>query len=172
MITFSVVVPVYNAVDVLERCIQSVLRQTEQDFELLLADDGSTDGSGQLCDQWATRDARIRVIHQANKGLSATRNILIAHAKGTYIAPIDADDWVEPTYLHTLYSLCSRWNVPMAGCNHWLDGTTQAKVRYDQSMPDTLMTAQQACHGVLYHQPPDVSTWAVSYTHLTLPTIA
>ena len=93
--------------------------------------------------------ARIRVIHQANKGLSATRNILIAHAKGTYIAPIDADDWVEPTYLHTLYSLCSRWNVPMAGCNHWLDGTTQAKVRYDQSMPDTLMTAQQACHGVL-----------------------
>ena len=68
MITFSVVVPVYNAVDVLKRCIQSVLRQTEQDFELLLADDGSTDGTGQLCDQWATRDARIRVIHQANQG--------------------------------------------------------------------------------------------------------
>lgn len=87
MITFSVMIPVYNAKSVLNRCIQSVLDQTEQNFELLLVDDGSTDGSGELCDQWGMQDPRVRVIHQQNKGVSATRNVLLANARGS-ISPL------------------------------------------------------------------------------------
>lgn len=87
MITFSVVVPVYNAVDVLERCIQSVLRQTEQDFELLLADDGSTDGTGQLCDQWATRDARIPGYPPSQQGLICYKKYPDCPCEGNLYCP-------------------------------------------------------------------------------------
>lgn len=168
MITFSVMIPVYNAKSVLNRCIQSVLDQTEQNFELLLVDDGSTDGSGELCDQWGMQDPRVRVIHQQNKGVSATRNVLLANARGEYIAPIDADDWVEPEYLQVLYALCKRWHVSVAACNHWLHGSHRQQVCFDQGASDCLLTAQQACHGVLYHRPPDVCIWGKIYRRTLL----
>ena len=90
--TVSVVIPVYNVKPYLERCVQSVLRQTYTDIEILLVDDGSTDGSGQLCDQIATLDKRIRVIHQQNQGLSGARNTGIRLAIGEYIFFLDSDD--------------------------------------------------------------------------------
>ena len=99
----SVVVPVYNSAPYLETCLRSLLAQTWQDWEAILVDDGSTDGSARLCDTWAKKEPRLRVIHQENAGVSAARNAGIAAARGDYLAFVDADDWVEPDYLQTLF---------------------------------------------------------------------
>lgn len=88
----SVVIPVYNVMPYLERCVMSVLNQTYKDLEIILVDDGSKDDSGKLCDELATRDERIRVIHQENQGLSAARNTGIRYAIGEYIIFLDSDD--------------------------------------------------------------------------------
>lgn len=99
----SVVIPVYNVKPYLERCVQSVLRQTYQDIEVILVDDGSKDGSGELCDQIALTDKRIRVIHQENQGLSSARNMGICSATGDYIIFLDADDlWLMEDGLEKL----------------------------------------------------------------------
>lgn len=90
--TVSVVIPVYNVKPYLERCVNSVLNQTYKDLEIVLVDDGSTDGSGELCEQIATCDQRISVIHQENQGLSGARNTGIRQATGEYITFIDSDD--------------------------------------------------------------------------------
>jgi raffinose-raffinose alpha-galactotransferase len=88
----SVVIPVYNVKPYLERCVQSVIRQTYKDLEIILVDDGSTDGSGDLCDQLAVTDKRICVIHQENQGLSGARNTGIRQATGEYVIFLDSDD--------------------------------------------------------------------------------
>ena len=92
MLKVSVVIPVYNVMPYLERCVQSVVRQTYQNLEIILVDDGSTDGSGKLCDKIAGTDQRIRVIHQKNQGLSGARNTGIRQATGEYIVFLDSDD--------------------------------------------------------------------------------
>lgn len=96
---FSFIVPVYNVEKYLEQCVQSILCQPFDDFELILVDDGSTDSSGALCDKLAQTDARIRVIHQENGGLSEARNTGIRNAKGTYILFVDSDDYIAPGIL-------------------------------------------------------------------------
>ena len=88
----SVVIPVYNMQHTLDRCVESVLKQTFDNLEVLLVDDGSTDGSAQKCDSWAETDSRITVVHQPNGGLSKARNTGITHAKGDFLAFVDADD--------------------------------------------------------------------------------
>ena len=90
--TISVVIPVYNVKPYLERCVKSVLCQTYRDLEVVIVDDGSTDGSGELCDRFAAKDRRIIVIHQENQGLSAARNTGILHSTGEYIMFLDSDD--------------------------------------------------------------------------------
>ena len=92
--TVSIIVPVYNAGKTIGRCIDSILNQEYKDFELLLVDDGSTDDSGAICDARADRDSRVRVFHQANAGVSASRNLALDHAKGTYLQFLDSDDWI------------------------------------------------------------------------------
>ncbi len=98
----SVVVPVYNVAPYLRRCLDSLLAQTFRDFELVLVDDGSTDGSSAICDEYAEAEGRgvaVRVFHQSNTGVSAARNRGMAEARGCYISFVDADDWVEPGFL-------------------------------------------------------------------------
>ena len=94
--TVSIIVPVYNAEHTIPRCIESILNQEYSDFELLLVNDGSTDGSGAICDAYAARDARIRVIHKENTGVSDTRNTALTQARGTYLQFLDSDDWITP----------------------------------------------------------------------------
>lgn len=100
----SVVVPVYKVEAYLDQCVQSLLKQTFQDFELLLVDDGSPDRCGEMCDGYAAQDSRIRVIHQSNAGLSCARNAGIRQAQGDYITFVDSDDWVTEDYLSYLLS--------------------------------------------------------------------
>lgn len=94
----SIIVPVYNAEKYLSRCVDSILSQTMKDFELLLIDDGSQDESGRICDEYSEKDARVRVFHKPNGGVSSARNLGIDHAKGKYIIFIDSDDyWLLPS---------------------------------------------------------------------------
>lgn len=98
----SVIVPVYNAEQTLRRCVTSILEQQFTDLELLLVDDGSTDASGELCDEFAARDARVTVLHQENAGVSAARNHALEQAKGTYLQFLDSDDWITPDATRSL----------------------------------------------------------------------
>lgn len=95
----SVIVPVYKVEEYLEKCVQSILAQTERDFELILVDDGSPDRCGALCDSLAQTDPRIRVIHQENQGLGGARNTGIREARGDWLLLVDSDDWIEPKIL-------------------------------------------------------------------------
>lgn len=95
----SIIVPVYNAEAFLRRCIDSILAQSYTDFELLLIDDGSTDGSGTICDDYAVKDSRVRVFHKKNGGVSSARNVGLDNAEGDYITFCDADDYVTESWL-------------------------------------------------------------------------
>lgn len=92
----SITVPIFNAQNTLERCIDSILNQDFFDFELLLINDGSKDDSGLICDTYAQKDSRVRVIHKENGGVSETRNLALKEAKGEYLQFLDADDWITP----------------------------------------------------------------------------
>lgn len=96
----SVIVPVYKAEAYLHRCVDSLLAQTFQDFEILLIDDGSPDRSGEICDEYARKDKRVRVFHKENGGVSSARNFGIDNAGGEWITFVDSDDYVAETYLH------------------------------------------------------------------------
>lgn len=99
----SVIVPVYNTEKYLSRCISSILGQTWTDLELILIDDGSTDGSGRICDDYAAADKRVKVIHKKNGGVSAARNDALKIAEGRFIGFVDSDDWIAPhTYEHAI----------------------------------------------------------------------
>lgn len=98
----SIIVPAYNCIESLECCVGSIRQQTYTNFELMLVDDGSTDGSGELCDKLAAEDTRIRVIHKPNGGVSSARNAGIDAATGGYITFCDSDDYLEPDYLEAL----------------------------------------------------------------------
>jgi len=95
----SIIVPVYNAESFIKRCIDSILRQTFTNYELLLIDDGSNDSSGVICDDYSQKDDRVKVFHKENGGVSTARNLGIDQSKGKWITFIDADDWIEPGYL-------------------------------------------------------------------------
>ncbi len=97
----SIVVPVYNVEKFLRQCVDSVLAQTFRDFELILVDDGSTDGSGEICDQYASQDARIRVIHQRNEGVASARNAGLDVLSGEYAFFVDSDDYLHEKTLET-----------------------------------------------------------------------
>ena len=113
-IPISVIVPVYNIEKYLERCVQSICNQTYQKLEIILVDDGSTDGSGALCDQLAQKDERIKVFHKENGGSSSARNLGLQNATGEYIGFIDSDDYIEPTMYEKLLSAILKFQVPMA----------------------------------------------------------
>lgn len=112
----SVIIPVYNAEKYLRRCLDSVVAQTYRNLEIICVDDGSVDESGKICDQYAVRDARIRVIHQENQGLSAARNKGLDVAEGEYIAFVDSDDYIlEDMYKKMLDKLLN-YNVDLCVC--------------------------------------------------------
>lgn len=96
--TLSIIVPVYNAADCLHRCVDSILAQTFSDFEVILVDDGSTDGSALICDAYAAQNSRVRVIHQPNSGSSHTRKVGFLSAVGRYVGSVDSDDWIDPDF--------------------------------------------------------------------------
>lgn len=115
----SVIVPVYKAEGTIQRCLDSLLAQTLKDFEVILVDDGSPDRCGEICDEYARKDSRIKVIHQKNMGVSAARQTGIENATGEYTIHADPDDWVEPTELEELYKKAKEDDADMVICDFY-----------------------------------------------------
>lgn len=114
----SIIVPIHNVELYIHRCINSILGQTFNDFELILVNDGSTDSSGVICEKYAKKDERIFVIHQKNKGQSAARNLGIDIARGKFLSFVDSDDQVESTFIETLYELSVKYNAHISECGY------------------------------------------------------
>ena len=127
----SIIIPIYNVADDLSRCLDSVLSQTYADLEILLVDDGSTDASGRICDQYAKKDQRIQVIHKENGGVGSARNAGLIKAEGEYISFIDADDWLEPQMLEILFEKTIAADADVTICGAWFhtpDGRKQNRI--------------------------------------------
>ncbi len=116
MCEISIIVPVYNVEKYLEKCVDSILKQTFTDFELILVDDGSPDNSGAICDQYAEKDARVKVIHKENGGLSSARNAGIDVARGKYLGFIDSDDYIAEDMYALLYNNIVKEEADMSIC--------------------------------------------------------
>lgn len=112
----SVVVPVYNTKDYLSRCLNSILRQTYKNLEIILVDDGSYDGSEAICDAYAVKDMRIRTFHIKNSGVSAARNYALKKATGDYITFVDADDLVDVHYIERLLDVATSKKMSVVTC--------------------------------------------------------
>lgn len=129
MALISVITPVYNTEKLLPRCVDSILAQTLQDFELILVNDGSKDNSGNICEEYASKDSRIHVIHQNNSGVSAARNAaldwVMENSGSQWILFVDSDDWVHPMMLETLLKLALEYKVKVSACGYLetADGT-------------------------------------------------
>lgn len=118
----SIIVPVYKSKDTLKRCVESLLAQTVEDTEMILVDDGSPDGSGELCDKLAEEDSRIRVIHKENGGVSSARNVGIEAAKGDYLLFADSDDYVEQDMVEKLLGGIGNDDIAICGFHHHYQG--------------------------------------------------
>lgn len=130
----SVVIPVYNVYEWMDECFESIHSQTFTDFEVILINDGSTDGSEKKCMEWAQRDERFRVITQKNTGPSIARNNGIKKAKGKYLSFIDADDWVDKNFLKKLYEAAVMYNADIVECDVYrVDNRTKEKIYHNCS---------------------------------------
>lgn len=114
----SIVVPVYNVEHYMRQCLDSICGQTYRNIEVVVVDDGSTDGSGEVCDEYARRDPRVVVVHEKNGGLSMARNVGMKHAKGDYFMFVDSDDWVEPYFCEYALTMLKDNNVKLVAFGH------------------------------------------------------
>ena len=115
---YSFIVSIYNVENYLAQCLDSIINQTYGDFEVILVDDGSTDNSGKICDQFQIKDNRIRVIHKQNEGLMSTRKIGVKEAKGKYICFIDGDDYISSDLLETYKRIHSKFDIDVICCGY------------------------------------------------------
>ena len=136
----SIIIPVYNIEDCLERCVNSVRNQTWRNLEILLVDDGSTDRSGALCDRFAAEDSRIRVFHKKNGGSSSARNLGIFHAKGDYLGFVDSDDWVDAEMYEKLLAAAQNYDAPIVSASRD-EIDEQGNRRPDVCVPPEKITA-------------------------------
>lgn len=152
----SVIVPVYNAEKSLCRCIDSILTQTYQDFELLLIDDGSKDSSGTICDSYAAKDSRIKVFHKPNGGVSSARNLGIDNAQGEWLTFVDADDWVYPLWLQSLMQFDGKYDLAVIGfevsCScEYVNNQKMHGVAYEGNIKEGLVSLFRShCFGYLW----------------------
>ncbi len=164
--TISIIVPVYNAAAYIEQCIGSILQQSMRDIEVIAVNDGSTDNSGVLLDRMTVTEQRLKVFHNNNIGVSATRNFGLQHATGTYISFCDADDWMEPTMLDELYNAITSTNSDWAICNvNLIKEGEQPKKRLNLNDGEINIAANRAAfvHGLMRFQY-DNANWNKLYT--------
>ena len=133
----SVIVPVYNVEAYLDRCIESIVNQTYQNLEIILVDDGSPDNCPAMCDSWAAKDSRIRVIHKENGGLSDARNVGMALATGEYIAFVDSDDYIAPEMYQLLYERMVTDDCDISACG--------VEMVFEDGSPAYLLTRAGNC---------------------------
>lgn len=157
----SVIVPVYNVREYLDRCMNSLVTQTYQNLEIILVDDGSTDASGAICDRWQQRDSRIRVIHRKNNGLSQARNTGLSAATGEFITFVDSDDIISPHLCRVLYdSIRQGAEIAICDAEHIFPDKT-----YEFSVSDRqeLLDADEAIRQLWYQTAFLPSAWGKLY---------
>lgn len=115
----SIIVPVYNVEKYLNECMESIVKQSYVKLEIILVNDGSTDGSGKLCQIWEEKDQRVRVISQSNQGLAGARNTGVHNCRGEYLVFVDSDDWISEDYISCLYNSAAKEKADMAVCNYY-----------------------------------------------------
>ena len=153
----SIIVPVYNVEQYINRCIKSIVNQTYQNIEIILVDDGSTDSSGDLCDKWAKADNRIVIVHKKNGGLSSARNAGIKIAKGDYLGFVDSDDYIEVDMYHQMIEAVVEHQKDTACCGRMLHiGDKKLKLEFCSDRTETF-DAQSAIREVLLLNKIDVS---------------
>lgn len=130
----SVIVPVYKVEKYLDRCVESIVNQTYQNLEIILIDDGSPDNCGAMCDAWAEKDSRIKVIHKKNGGGAQARNVGLAHASGQYIGFVDSDDFLLPEMYETLLHLFKSTHCDIAECGYF-QGASGILTSEEESTP-------------------------------------
>ena len=150
----SVVVPVYNTKVYIALSIESILAQTYPHLELILIDDGSVDGSGHICDQYAAKDPRVKVIHQNNRGVSHARNVGLNEASGEYIAFVDADDSIAPVYLESLHRLLKDKDAEIAVCDveYVFESKKDLDIRPYQTDEFEVVSGSEAAQRMLYQK--------------------
>lgn len=141
----SIVVPIYNVETYLKECIDSILNQTYSNIEVILVDDGSTDNSGKMCDQYKMQDNRICVLHKENGGLSDARNVGINQAKGKYIAFVDSDDVVADDMIEYLFSMINTYKADMSVCQcDYIDETSRL-IKNNANVENICISGKEEC---------------------------
>lgn len=162
---FSIIVPVYNVEEYLEQCLNSILHQTYQNFEIILIDDGSTDNSPGICEIFKSQfEDKIMMIHQANKGLSGARNTGLNHATGDYILFIDSDDYIKPTMLEEIESK-TKLNPDMIAFQHAVDGKDDEKKHHLDITENTELTGQDFLLQCINQNGMFMMVWKYAYKH-------
>ena len=144
----SLVVPIYNVEEYLHQCVDSLLKQTYPNFEIILVDDGATDNCPQICDEYAKADSRIKVFHKVNGGLADARNYGATKAQGEYISFIDSDDYVSTDYISYMYAILKKYQADIAVCgltSVW-DDMYQRKERSKSEVLDTEEALRRMCY--------------------------
>ena len=152
----SIIVPIYNAEKYLYRCIDSILAQSFTDFELLLIDDGSTDKSGRICDEYIQKDFRVRVFHKENGGVSSARNLGLDYAKGKWIAFVDSDDEVSELYLFNLISHAQNRKVDLVISYSVMQDSlgNRVKEKYPENLIEDDYSLLFSCNELNWHTSP------------------
>lgn len=145
----SIITPVYNVEAYLEKCLESILRQTWQDFELILVDDGSTDASGDICDRFAASDKRITVIHKKNEGVTSARKAGILAATGEFVGWVDADDWIEKDYFESFVAAQRESGADIVAGNHFRDIGEQSYTVHND-IPDGQYDSKSILPNLIY----------------------
>ncbi|MBM7635975.1 glycosyltransferase family 2 protein [Streptococcus saliviloxodontae] len=159
----SVIVPVYGVEDYLETCLESIITQTYSELEIILVDDGSTDRSGLICDEYAQKDERITVVHKSNGGLSDARNWGIDRSTGDFISFVDSDDFLSPYFYEHLIKCQEKYHVDLVSCGRYLTdehGATKAMAFGSKSKQ---FTVSEALTSVFRSQEIDVAAWDKLY---------
>ena len=145
----SVIVPVYNVERYLRRCVDSILHQTYRNLEVLLVDDGSTDASGAICDEYAAQEERVTAVHQKNGGLSAARNTGLERAQGTYLCFVDSDDFLDSRMLETLCRDLQEQNADVAVVGFRMFEREEELAPAELTLPVQCMTGREAIRSTL-----------------------
>lgn len=151
-IKFSIMTPVYGVEEYLDECVQSVLNQSYDNFELILVDDGSPDRCGEMCDAWAEKDSRIRVYHKPNGGLVHTRSYALERASGDYYVFLDSDDYIQANTLETLYTKIKETGCDCViyGCSNFSGGTVLRNYSCSDDIAGKLFTDKREVYNIIF----------------------
>lgn len=159
----SVIVPVYGVENYLPKCLDSILAQSYSNLEILLVDDGSPDDSGKICDDYAARDSRIRVIHKPNGGLSSARNAGLEMATGDYVAFVDSDDYVEPDMYSSMLEMAIAQNVPLVCAGRFDEDIAGNIVPGLCPVRDEVVTGKELVRRIFHWENLDAAAWDKLY---------